>query len=111
MFERSLEEMRGDEWDKMLAINLSAPVLLSQALLPLLRAAEAASIVNIGSIEGLAANPGHAAYCATKGAIHALTKALAVDLGADNIRVNAIAPGWIRSELSDNYIEAQAEAY
>lgn len=109
MFERSLEEMQVDEWDRMLAINLNAPVFLTQALLPLMRAANGASIVNIGSIEGLAANPGHSAYCATKGAIHALTKALAVDLGTDGIRVNAIAPGWIRSELSDNYIDGQAD--
>ena len=109
MFERGLDDMTADEWDRMLAVNLNAPVFLTQALLPLLRAAGQASIVNIGSIEGLAANPGHSAYCATKGAIHALTKALAVDLGADGIRVNAIAPGWIRSELSDNYIDAQAD--
>lgn len=108
MFERRLDDMRADEWNRMLAINLTAPVFLAQALLPLLRAAGRASIVNIGSIEGLAANPEHSAYCASKGAIHALTRALAVDLGTDGIRVNAIAPGWIRSELSDNYIEAQA---
>ncbi len=109
MFERGLEQMTVDEWEQMLAVNLNAPVFLTRALLPLLRAAGRASIVNIGSIEGLAANPGHSAYCATKGAIHALTKALAVDLGADGIRVNAIAPGWIRSELSDNYIDAQED--
>ena len=57
----------------------------------------------------LAADPGLAAYCATKGGVHALTRAMAVDLGAQGIRVNAIAPGWIRSELSDNYINAQAD--
>ena len=109
MFERKLESMQRAEWDQMLAINLSAPVFLTRALLPQLRAAGSASIVNLGSIEGLAANPEHTAYCATKGAIHALTRALAVDLGADGIRVNAIAPGWIRSELSDAYIDSQAD--
>jgi NAD(P)-dependent dehydrogenase (short-subunit alcohol dehydrogenase family) len=74
-----------------------------------LRAAGGASIINIGSIEGLAANPEHAAYCASKGGLHALSKAMAVDLGSDNIRVNAIAPGWIRSALSDAYIDAQQD--
>ncbi len=109
MFEKSLDELSFDDWNQMLAVNLSAPVFLSKQLLPLLRQQNGASIVNVGSIEGLAANPEHAAYCATKGGIHALTRALAVDLGGDGIRVNAVAPGWIRSELSDNYINAQAD--
>jgi meso-butanediol dehydrogenase/(S,S)-butanediol dehydrogenase/diacetyl reductase len=107
MFEKSLEQMEIDDWNRMLAVNLTAPAFLSRALLPLLRAAGSASIINIGSIEGLAANPEHAAYCASKGGVHALSKALAVDLGKDGIRVNAIAPGWIRSALSDAYINAQ----
>ena len=107
MFEKSLEQMEIDDWNRMLAVNLTAPAFLSRALLPLLRAAGNASIINIGSIEGLAANPEHAAYCASKGGVHALSKALAVDLGKDGIRVNAIAPGWIRSALSDAYINAQ----
>ncbi len=109
MFEKDLDQLSFDDWNQMLAVNLSAPVFLSKQLLPLLSRENGASIINIGSIEGFAANPGHAAYCATKGGIHALTRALAVDLGKDGIRVNAVAPGWIRSELSDNYINAQAD--
>ena len=109
MFEKSLEQMNIDDWNRMLAVNLTAPAFLSRALLPLLRAAGGASIINIGSIEGLAANPEHAAYCASKGGVHALSKAMAVDLGKDRIRVNAIAPGWIRSALSDAYINAQQD--
>ena len=105
MFERPLDAMQLDEWKLMLAVNLTAPVFLSQHLLPLMT--EGGSIINIGSIEGLASNPEHAAYCATKSGIHGLTRALAVDLGKQNIRVNAIAPGWIRSTLSDDYINAQ----
>jgi len=107
MFEKTLEQMDIADWNRMLAVNLTAPAFLSRALLPLLRAAGGASIINIGSIEGLAANPEHAAYCASKGGVHALSKAMAVDLGKDGIRVNAIAPGWIRSDLSDAYINAQ----
>ncbi len=109
MFEQSLDEMQLEDWNRMLAVNLTAPVFLSKALLPLLRHNGGGSIIHIGSIEGLAANPGHAAYCASKGGVHALTKAMAVDLGKDDIRVNAIAPGWIKSELSDNYINAQQD--
>ena len=107
MFERSLDELQMDEWEKMLALNLTAPIFLSKQLLPLLRASQNGSIIHIGSIEGMGANPEHAVYCATKGGIHALTKAMAVDLGKDNIRCNSIAPGWIRSALSDDYINAQ----
>ena len=69
MFERGLDRLQLQDWEQMLAVNLSAPLFLSQQLLPLLRADGGGSIVNIGSIEGLAANPEHAAYCATKGAV------------------------------------------
>jgi NAD(P)-dependent dehydrogenase (short-subunit alcohol dehydrogenase family) len=68
------------------------------------------SIINIGSIEGLGANPHHAAYCASKAGVHGMTRAMAVDLGADNIRCNAIAPGWIASELSETYLESRTDA-
>ena len=108
MFEQTIDEMQLDDWNRMLAVNLTAPVFLSKALLPLLRHNGGGSIIHTGSIEGLAANPEHTAYCASKGGVHALTKAMAVDLGKDGIRVNAIAPGWIRSDLSDNYINAQS---
>jgi NAD(P)-dependent dehydrogenase (short-subunit alcohol dehydrogenase family) len=106
MFEKTLDSMQITEWERMIAINLTAPVFLAKRLLPMLRR-NGGSIINIGSIEGLAANPEHAAYCASKAGIHGLTKAMAVDLGKDNIRVNAIAPGWIKSAMSDDYINAQ----
>ncbi len=106
MFEKPLDSMQFSEWQQMLAINLTAPVFLAKALLPMLCLSKG-NIINIGSIEGIDANPEHIAYCATKGGVHAMTKAMAVDLGKDNIRCNAIAPGWIRSALSDDYINAQ----
>jgi meso-butanediol dehydrogenase/(S,S)-butanediol dehydrogenase/diacetyl reductase len=110
MFEKPLDDLQLEEWNRMIAVNLTAPVFLSKHLLPLLRAEKGGSIINIGSIEGLAANPQHTAYCASKGGIHALTRAMAIDLGKDNIRVNAIAPGWIRTDLSDDYINAQQDS-
>lgn len=103
MFERSVAEISPDEWDLMVALNLRAPLFLTQAALPHLRDGGGA-IVNIGSIEGIGANPQHAAYSATKAGIHGMTRALAVDLGADGIRCNAIAPGWIDSDLSEAYL-------
>jgi len=106
MFERSVSEITVEEWDMMIALNLRAPLFLTQAVLPFMRQGGGGSIINIGSIEGLGANPDHAAYCASKAGVHGLTRALAVDLGRDNIRCNAIAPGWISSELSETYLES-----
>ena len=108
MFEQSLDEMSEDDWDRMMVVNLRAPVFLAKALLPQLRE-RGGSIVNIGSIEGLGANPWHTAYCGSKAGVHGFTRALAVDLGRDGIRCNAIAPGWINSDLSHAYIDAQPD--
>ena len=104
MFERSVTAIRPEEWDLVMALNLRAPLFLAQAALPHMRRRGGGSIINIGSIEGLAANPGHTAYCASKAGIHGMTRAMAVDLGEDNIRCNAIAPGWIDSALSETYL-------
>lgn len=93
----------------MMAINLRAALFVAQAALPHMRRRGGGSIINIGSIEGLGANPGHAAYCASKAGVHGLTRAMAVDLGEDNIRCNSIAPGWITSELSETYLAAQPD--
>jgi NAD(P)-dependent dehydrogenase (short-subunit alcohol dehydrogenase family) len=109
MFERSVSELRFEEWDLMIAINMRAPMFLTQAVLPSMRERGGGSIINIGSIEGLAANPEHTVYCASKAGIHGLTKALALDLGSDKIRCNAIAPGWINSELSETYLASQPD--
>ena len=92
-----------------MAVNLRAPAFLSARLLPQMRQRAGGSIVNVGSIEGLASNPQHAAYAASKAGLHGLTRALAVDLGRDGIRCNAVAPGWIESDLSDAYIGAQED--
>lgn len=113
MFEKSLEAQTEADWDLMMAVNVKGPMLMSKHLLPLLRAAAAengqASIVNIGSIEGFAVNPHHSAYSASKGAVHGLTTALAIDLGPDNVRVNAIAPGWIDTDLNRAYVESAGD--
>ena len=105
MAERTVAALRADEWDRMMAVNLRAPVFLAQAVAPHMRARGGGSIIMIGSIEGLGANPGHVAYCASKAGVHGMTRALAVDLGPDGIRCTAIAPGWITSELSETYLD------
>jgi len=100
MIESAVESMPLEVWQSTLALNLTAPLLLIKSALPYLRIS-AGSIVNIGSIEGLGANPNHAAYCASKAGLHGLTRAIAIDHGQDGIRCNAVAPGWIETELNE----------
>ena len=105
MQEAAVEDMSPDDWLRTLTVNLTAPFLLIRAALPHLRATRG-SIVNTGSIEGLGANPGHAAYCASKAGVHGLTRAVAVDHGHEGIRCNAVAPGWIDTDLNLDFVDS-----
>jgi len=105
MREAGIEEMSPADWQHDIAVNLTAPFLMMRAAMPHLRAARGC-IVNIGSIEGLGSNPGHAAYCAAKSGLHGLTRAVAVDHGGDGVRCNAVAPGWIDTALNEDFIES-----
>lgn len=108
MREGTVEETSLDDWNAHLALNLTAPFLLSKYAMPMLRQANGV-IVNIGSIEGLGANPRHPAYCATKAGIHGLTRAIAVDHGKDGVRCNAVAPGWIDTRLNEDFINSMPD--
>ncbi len=108
MRESSVASQSLQDWSQTLTVNLTAPFLLVQASLPMLKRSRG-RIINIGSIEGLAANPLHSAYCASKAGLHGLTRALAVDLGEDGIRCNAVAPGWIDTELNEDFINSQKD--
>ena len=107
MEEALVEETSLDSWQRTLDLNLTAPFLLIKHALPLLKGGGA--IVNIGSIEGLGSNPRHAAYCASKAGLHGLTRAVAVDHGSDGVRCNAVAPGWIDTELNTEFIESMPD--
>ncbi|MER8817340.1 SDR family oxidoreductase [Mesorhizobium sp. M0965] len=108
MVEAKVDEMGLDEWRRTMALNLDAPFLLIRQAMPHLRRSRG-TIVNIGSIEGLASNPGHAAYCASKAGLHGLTRAVAVDGGQDGVRCNGVAPGWIDTDLNVNFVAALPE--
>ena len=103
MMEGSVEQSSLQDWSTQIAVNLTAPFLLMKFAMPLLRNVKGA-IVNVGSIEGLASNPQHPAYGASKAGLHALTRAVAVDHGPDGVRCNAVAPGWIDTPLNENFI-------
>lgn len=66
------------------------------------------SIINIASVLGLGVQPGLASYCASKGAVIQLTRSMAIDLTKHNIRVNAVAPGWFKSEMNDTFFDSPA---
>ena len=105
MQEAAIEDMSLADWQRSLAVNLTAPFLMIKHALPHLRQTRG-SIVNVGSIEGIGCNPLHAAYSASKAGLHGLTRAVAVDHGKDGVRCNAVAPGWIDTELNLEFIKA-----
>ncbi|MCE2516873.1 MAG: SDR family oxidoreductase [Alphaproteobacteria bacterium] len=108
MREARVEDMPLEDWQTTLNVNLTAPFLLIKSALPHLRKSRGA-IVNIGSIEGLGANPDHSAYAASKAGLHGLTRAVAIDHGHEGIRCNAIAPGWIDTALNNAFIDGQPD--
>ena len=108
MQEALVEDIGLEDWQRNLTVNLTAPFLLTKAALPHLRQTRG-NIVNIGSIEGLGSNPRHAAYCASKAGLHGFTRAVAVDHGAEGIRCNAVAPGWIDTELNMEFIASMPD--
>ncbi len=88
-----LDTMSLDQWDAVFETNARGPFLVAREALPYLRASHG-RIINIGSLGGLRAWPGHAHYCASKAALHMLTEAMAKSF-APEVAVNCVAPGWI----------------
>ena len=101
--EKTIEETTLEDWNRIFAINVTGTFLTSKYALPLLRRSDGASVINFGSYDGFIADPGLAAYCATKGAVHALTRAMACDHGPEGIRVNAICPGYVDTPMLQSF--------
>ena len=93
------ESLREEDFDQTFAVNVRGLWLMSRAVLPHLRAAGGGSIVNIGSVLSLVGARNRVVYAASKGAVMAMTKAMALDHAAENIRVNCIAPGIVETEM------------
>jgi NAD(P)-dependent dehydrogenase (short-subunit alcohol dehydrogenase family) len=105
----TVEGIAEEEWDQLMAANLKGPFLMSRAALPEFRKVGGGAIVNIGSVLGLVAMKNRAAYCASKGGVTMLTKAMAVDHAHEGVRVNCICPSIVETELVRGLFDASPE--
>lgn len=88
-----------DQWRDILGVNLDGVFFMSRAAIGPMKQQGSGVIINFGSIWGSVGGTGHTAYCATKGAVHQLTKAMALDHARDGIRINAVAPGEVDTPM------------
>ena len=105
----TVETITEADWDHVMATNVKGPFLMSRAALPAMRRAGGGSIINVGSVLGIVAIRDRAAYCASKGAVSMLTRAMALDHAGDHIRVNCLCPSIVESEMTRNLF-AETEA-
>lgn len=97
-----------EDWDEVLTVNLKVAFMLSQSFIKKLIKKRSGCIVNVASIVGLTGNPGQANYVASKAGLMGLTKSLALEYVGRGVRINAIAPGYIASEMTANLPKQEA---
>ncbi|MBT9252985.1 MAG: 3-oxoacyl-[acyl-carrier-protein] reductase [Brockia lithotrophica] len=105
-----LLRMKDEEWEEVLRTNLSGPFYLMRAAAKHMVRARRGRIVNIASVVGLVGNPGQTNYAAAKAGLIGLTKAAAKELASRGITVNAVAPGYIQTDMTESLPEAAKEA-
>jgi meso-butanediol dehydrogenase / (S,S)-butanediol dehydrogenase / diacetyl reductase len=93
------EDTTDDQWTRIMGVNVSGTFFMCRAALRVMKSQRSGAIVNFGSIWGDLGSAGVAAYCASKGAVHNLTRALAMDHAGDGIRVNAVCPGEVNTPM------------
>ena len=108
-YQGSALQMSEDDWDQLMAVNLRGTFMCCREAARVMLDADGGSIVNISSLGGQLPVPGLAAYCASKGGIDALTRALACEW-APKIRVNAVAPGHIATPANRDFVEKSPDA-
>ncbi len=101
--------MKDEQWDRVMAVNAGGTFRLCRAVLPVMSKKRAGAIVNVASVSALRGNPGQANYGASKAAVISLTRSLALEMARRNIRVNAVAPGFVRSDMTGELDAAQLE--
>ncbi|WP_158553275.1 MULTISPECIES: SDR family NAD(P)-dependent oxidoreductase [Mesorhizobium] len=93
-------KVEASEWERVISLNLTAPFMLAQAFVPAMRAKKWGRIVNVASILALQGKPNAHSYAATKHGLAGLTRSMASELGSEGICVNALCPGYIRTEIN-----------
>jgi 3-oxoacyl-(acyl-carrier-protein) reductase len=99
--------MSAEEWDRVLAVNLTAAFLLSKAVLRGMMKARWGRIINVTSVVGHTGNPGQGNYAAAKAGLTAMTKSLAAEVASRGITVNCVAPGFIATAMTDKLNDEQ----
>lgn len=94
-----IEDLPEEQWDRILGVNLKGVFLMSKHAIPEIRRQGGGAIVNMASVQGLQSMPGVPAYAASKGGVLSLTRNMALDYARENIRVTAICPGTIDSDM------------
>ncbi|AQX30433.1 MULTISPECIES: 3-oxoacyl-[acyl-carrier-protein] reductase [Bartonella] len=102
--------MQDQHWDDVLAVNLTATFTLTRELIHAMMRRRYGRIINITSIVGVVGNPGQTNYCAAKAGVIGFSKSLAQEIASRNITVNCIAPGFIKSAMTDKLNEKQKDA-
>ncbi len=110
LYNTTLEQTTEDDWDRVMAVNLKGVYLVSQAAIPHLRTRGGGSIINVASVHAMATQERIAAYAASKGGVLALTRAMALDLAPDAIRVNAVLPGAVDTPLFRSALAAEGKS-
>ena len=101
--------MKDDEWDQVIAVNLTAAFRLSRAVLRGMMKKRWGRIIQITSVVGATGNPGQANYAAAKAGLVGMTKSLAAEVASRNITVNAVAPGFIQTAMTDVLTDQQKQ--
>ncbi|MGB8811043.1 MAG: SDR family oxidoreductase [Acinetobacter calcoaceticus] len=103
------DELSFDDWNKVINLNLNSTFLITQLAIPLLKQSGAGVIINMSSIAGRLGYPYRLAYSTSKWGLIGFTKTLSMELGADNIRVNAILPGAVDGDRVQRVLQARAD--
>ena len=106
-----LMRMSEDQWDRVMNVNLKSCFNLTKSVLRTMLKARSGSIINISSVVGVQGNAGQANYAASKAGILGFTKSVALELGSRSIRCNAIAPGFIETEMTAKLDEATVQGW
>lgn len=101
--------MKDEDWDQVLAINLTASFILSREAIKVMMRNRWGRIINISSVVGTTGNPGQANYCASKAGLVGMSKAMAIEMASRGITINCIAPGFIETAMTDKLNDQQKE--